>query len=171
MEQSSIGIVSKASGIAQAADWGMPVVLQETSLVKLPLSLDMVQAYDQQGEDLIIRLHNAEQVHIQGFFTEFEDEERSELVLEGEDGGVWLGSFDSVNSEFVFSEASSAEIAAAGDTLNSGAIAIADLMSTEGWVKAGGTGLNLTSAERVIHFDPWWNPAVENQATDRKSVV
>ena len=76
MEQSSIGIVSKASGIAQAADWGMPVVLQETSLVKLPLSLDMVQAYDQQGEDLIIRLHNAEQVHIQGFFTEFEDEER-----------------------------------------------------------------------------------------------
>ena len=34
-------------------------------------------------------------------------------------------------------------------------------------LKAGGTGLNLTSAERVIHFDPWWNPAVENQATDR----
>ena len=34
-------------------------------------------------------------------------------------------------------------------------------------LKAGGTGLNLTSAERVIHFDPWWNPAVEDQATDR----
>ena len=34
-------------------------------------------------------------------------------------------------------------------------------------LKAGGTGLNLTSAEKVIHFDPWWNPAVENQATDR----
>lgn len=34
-------------------------------------------------------------------------------------------------------------------------------------LKAGGTGLNLTSAEQVIHFDPWWNPAVENQATDR----
>ena len=34
-------------------------------------------------------------------------------------------------------------------------------------LKAGGTGLNLTSAEVVIHFDPWWNPAVENQATDR----
>ncbi|MBE6049030.1 MAG: hypothetical protein E7213_11650 [Clostridium sp.] len=34
-------------------------------------------------------------------------------------------------------------------------------------LKAGGTGLNLTSAETVIHFDPWWNPAVENQATDR----
>ena len=34
-------------------------------------------------------------------------------------------------------------------------------------LKAGGTGLNLTGADMVIHFDPWWNPAVENQATDR----
>ncbi len=44
-------------------------------------------------------------------------------------------------------------------------------------LKAGGTGLNLTGADTVIHFDPWWNPAVEDQATDRahrigqKSVV
>ncbi|MFA5528611.1 MAG: helicase-related protein, partial [Peptostreptococcales bacterium] len=34
-------------------------------------------------------------------------------------------------------------------------------------LKAGGTGLNLTGADTVIHFDPWWNPAVEDQATDR----
>lgn len=34
-------------------------------------------------------------------------------------------------------------------------------------LKAGGTGLNLTAADTVIHFDPWWNPSVENQATDR----
>ncbi|HMY20876.1 MAG TPA: DEAD/DEAH box helicase, partial [Polyangium sp.] len=34
-------------------------------------------------------------------------------------------------------------------------------------LKAGGTGLNLTAADTVIHFDPWWNPAVEQQATDR----
>ncbi|AYC33434.1 helicase [Pseudomonas cavernae] len=34
-------------------------------------------------------------------------------------------------------------------------------------LKAGGTGLNLTAADTVIHFDPWWNPAAENQATDR----
>ena len=34
-------------------------------------------------------------------------------------------------------------------------------------VKAGGTGLNLTAAQHVIHFDRWWNPAVESQATDR----
>lgn len=34
-------------------------------------------------------------------------------------------------------------------------------------LKAGGTGLNLTSADTVIHYDPWWNPAVEDQATDR----
>jgi len=34
-------------------------------------------------------------------------------------------------------------------------------------LKAGGTGLNLTAADTVIHYDPWWNPAAENQATDR----
>lgn len=34
-------------------------------------------------------------------------------------------------------------------------------------LKAGGTGLNLTAADTVIHYDPWWNPAVEQQATDR----
>ena len=34
-------------------------------------------------------------------------------------------------------------------------------------LKAGGTGLNLTGADVVIHYDPWWNVAAENQATDR----
>ena len=34
-------------------------------------------------------------------------------------------------------------------------------------LKAGGSGLNLTAASHVAHFDRWWNPAVENQATDR----
>ncbi|UUZ90833.1 SWF/SNF helicase family protein [Paenibacillus sp. P25] len=34
-------------------------------------------------------------------------------------------------------------------------------------LKAGGTGLNLTATNHVFHFDRWWNPAVENQATDR----
>ena len=34
-------------------------------------------------------------------------------------------------------------------------------------LKAGGIGLNLTGASHVVHFDRWWNPAVENQATDR----
>ena len=34
-------------------------------------------------------------------------------------------------------------------------------------LKAGGVGLNLTAADTVIHFDPWWNPAAEDQASDR----
>ncbi len=51
---------------------------------------------------------------------------------------------------------------------------VADFQRTDGGppffvlsLKAGGTGLNLTAASHVIHFDRWWNPAVENQATDR----
>jgi SNF2 family DNA or RNA helicase len=34
-------------------------------------------------------------------------------------------------------------------------------------LKAGGTGLNLVSADTVVHYDPWWNPAAQAQATDR----
>ncbi len=48
------------------------------------------------------------------------------------------------------------------DTFQSGKVPIF-LIS----LKAGGTGLNLTAADTVIHYDPWWNPAAENQATDR----
>ncbi|WP_205794005.1 C-terminal helicase domain-containing protein [Burkholderia sp. Ac-20353] len=38
-------------------------------------------------------------------------------------------------------------------------------------LKAGGTGLNLTAASSVIHFDLWWNPAVKAQATDRDYLI
>jgi SNF2 family DNA or RNA helicase len=48
------------------------------------------------------------------------------------------------------------------DRFNAGSIPVF-LLS----LKAGGTGLNLTGADYVIHYDPWWNPAVEAQATDR----
>lgn len=53
------------------------------------------------------------------------------------------------------------------------AVLVADFQADDGApffvlsLKAGGTGLNLTAATHVIHFDRWWNPAVENQATDR----
>ncbi|MEY2428591.1 MAG: hypothetical protein QOJ40_1476, partial [Verrucomicrobiota bacterium] len=60
----------------------------------------------------------------------------------------------------------------AGDTENRGDL-VRDFQSTEGpaifliSLKAGGFGLNLTAASYVVLFDPWWNPAVENQAIDR----
>src|SRR4030095_5966522 len=60
----------------------------------------------------------------------------------------------------------------AGDTENRGEL-VRQFQSTEGQavflisLKAGGVGLNLTAARYVVLFDPWWNPAVENQAIDR----
>ncbi len=60
-----------------------------------------------------------------------------------------------------------------GTAVASGARLVADFQREDGppffvlSIKAGGTGLNLTAASHVIHFDRWWNPAVENQATDR----
>src|SRR6267142_4607611 len=60
----------------------------------------------------------------------------------------------------------------AGDTENRGEL-VREFQSKEGpaiflnSLKAGGFGLNLTAASYVVLFDPWWNPAVENQAIDR----
>ena len=60
----------------------------------------------------------------------------------------------------------------AGDTEDRGAL-VAEFQAAEGAgvffisLKAGGFGLNLTAASYVVLFDPWWNPAVENQAIDR----
>src|SRR5678815_5069676 len=60
----------------------------------------------------------------------------------------------------------------AGETENRGKL-VERFQSTEGAavflisLRAGGFGLNLTSASYVVLFDPWWNPAVENQAIDR----
>ena len=60
-----------------------------------------------------------------------------------------------------------------GTAVKKRAALVADFQRTAGppflvmSIKAGGTGLNLTAASHVVHFDRWWNPAVENQATDR----
>ncbi len=73
---------------------------------------------------------------------------------------------------FCYLDGSTKDRAAVVDRFQTGEVPVF-LMS----LKAGGVGLNLTAADTVIHFDPWWNPAVEMQATDRahrigqKSVV
>ena len=64
--------------------------------------------------------------------------------------------------EFVTLRGDTRDRAAPVDTFESGAVPVF-LIS----LKAGGRGLNLTSADTVIHYDPWWNPAVEDQASDR----
>jgi len=65
--------------------------------------------------------------------------------------------------EFCYLDGSTQDRAAVVDRFQKTAAIPVFLIS----LKAGGTGLNLTGADTVIHFDPWWNPAVEDQATDR----
>ena len=65
--------------------------------------------------------------------------------------------------EFCYLDGSTVDRAAVVDRFQSNRAIPVFLIS----LKAGGTGLNLTGADTVIHFDPWWNPAVEDQATDR----
>jgi SNF2 family DNA or RNA helicase len=65
--------------------------------------------------------------------------------------------------EFCYLDGSTTDRAAVVEKFQANAMIPVFLIS----LKAGGTGLNLTGADTVIHFDPWWNPAVEDQATDR----
>ena len=65
--------------------------------------------------------------------------------------------------EFCYLDGSTTNRAAVVEKFQSDAAIPVFLIS----LKAGGVGLNLTGADTVIHFDPWWNPAVEDQATDR----
>lgn len=65
-------------------------------------------------------------------------------------------------TEFCYLDGSTKDRQAVVDRFQTGTVPVF-LMS----LKAGGVGLNLTAADTVIHFDPWWNPAVEMQATDR----
>ena len=65
-------------------------------------------------------------------------------------------------TEYCYLDGQTRDRAAEVDRFQAGAIPVF-LIS----LKAGGIGLNLTAADTVIHFDPWWNPAVEAQATDR----
>jgi SNF2 family DNA or RNA helicase len=64
--------------------------------------------------------------------------------------------------EFCYLDGSTSDRGAVVEKFQQGAVPVF-LIS----LKAGGVGLNLTGADTVIHFDPWWNPAVEDQATDR----
>ena len=65
--------------------------------------------------------------------------------------------------EYCYLDGSTVDRAAVVERFQSNAAIPVFLIS----LKAGGVGLNLTGADTVIHFDPWWNPAVEDQATDR----
>jgi superfamily II DNA or RNA helicase len=73
------------------------------------------------------------------------------------------GVFEAENITYEYLDGSTKDRSARIDHFNDDPSVNAFLIS----LKAGGTGLNLVGADTVIHFDPWWNPAVEDQATDR----
>lgn len=70
---------------------------------------------------------------------------------------------ESLGVRFLYLDGSTRDRLALCDRFNSDPSITVFLIS----LKAGGVGLNLTGADTVVHFDPWWNPAVEDQATDR----
>ncbi|MDF2959115.1 MAG: family helicase [Paenibacillus sp.] len=114
---------------------------------KVERLLEMVQELRQEGDKCLIFTQFVETGHLLGRILE---QELGEPVLFLH-GGTPKAGRDRMISEFQ------------GDTQLTEAQPGIFLLS----LKAGGTGLNLTAANHVFHFDRWWNPAVENQATDR----
>lgn len=109
-----------------------------TSSAKLDLLLDMLEELVSEGRRVLLFSQ----------FTGMLDLIGAELIAR--------------NIEFVEIRGSTIDRATPVKTFQEGQVPIF-LLS----LKAGGTGLNLTAADTVIHYDPWWNPSVENQATDR----
>ena len=99
--------------------------------------------------------------------TIFEAEERTLIFTQYREMGLMLSSH--IEAKY----GDPAPFLHGGTTLKKRQGMVDHFQSTEGprvqliSLRAGGTGLNLTAASRVIHFDRWWNPAVEDQATDR----
>ncbi|WP_218728441.1 Ig-like domain-containing protein, partial [Pseudomonas sp. D1HM] len=104
----NIVIVDKSTGAGAEHAFGN-VALNETSIVKLPISPASVQSMQQSGKNLVVTLKSGETVTIQNFFAVGEDGATSQLVLEDEDGTLYLGQYSSPYSGFTFSEISSLE--------------------------------------------------------------
>ena len=88
----NIVIVDKSTGAGAEHAFGN-VALNETSIVKLPISPASVQSMQQSGKNLVVTLKSGETVTIQNFFAVGEDGATSQLVLEDEDGTLYLGQY------------------------------------------------------------------------------
>ena len=99
----NIVIVDKATGAATEQAFGN-VALNGTSIVKVPISPSSVQSMQQSGKNLVITLKSGGTVTVQNFFVVGSDGEPNQLVLEDNDGTLFLGSYSSPYSGFTFGE-------------------------------------------------------------------
>ncbi|MCH4273136.1 MAG: Ig-like domain-containing protein, partial [Kerstersia gyiorum] len=83
---------------------GSNISLVEPSIVKLPISPELVTAYEKSGNNLILKLENGKNVSVLDFFKVAEDGTRSELVLEAADGTQYWGQYEQPWSEFSFTQ-------------------------------------------------------------------
>ncbi|WP_409343495.1 DEAD/DEAH box helicase [Paenibacillus sp. MBLB4367] len=128
---------------------------------KLERVIDMVSELRQEGDKCLIFTQFVETGHmLQSVLAE----ELKEPVLFLH-GGTPKASRDRMIEEFQSGQAAAS--ASPNVPANANDAPAADYGVFVLSLKAGGTGLNLTAANHVFHFDRWWNPAVENQATDR----
>ena len=126
----TIAIAQKGGGAVTEAPLGN-VELSAPSIVKVGVGPEEVASYSQAGNDLVIALSNGQTVTIAGFFETGPDGERSELILEDDNGVLWLGQYNSPWSEFNF-----AEIELGDDVF--GLVAPAGgAAETPGWLLAG----------------------------------
>src|SRR5690606_19612036 len=112
MAASTIEIIEKTGGSVVSLPVSGEITLDKASVVKLPFGPEHLAASNRVGNDLEVVLKSGEKILIKNFFGVPGAEERSELMLEDENGVVWLGQYDSSTADFAFAEVS--ELAAGG---------------------------------------------------------
>ena len=112
MAANTIEIIEKAGGSVVSIPVSGEVTLDKAGVVKLPFGPEQLSSTTRVGNDLEVVLKSGEKVLLKNFFGVPGSEERSELMLEDENGVVWLGQYDSSTADFAFAEVS--ELAAGG---------------------------------------------------------
>ena len=94
MAAKTIGIIDKSSGAVTNVPWEDTITLTSASALKLPFGPEELDSTAKVGNDLEITLTSGEKITIKNFFNDEDEGERNELVLEDENGVLWLGQYD-----------------------------------------------------------------------------
>ncbi|RIX82857.1 tandem-95 repeat protein [Acidovorax cavernicola] len=96
--------VYKSGGVARQAAAETPLVLDRPSIVSLKIAPESVLKYERRGNDLVLVLRDGQEVAVRGFFTEYPDGGRNDLVLEDAAGVQWWGQYTAPWKDFHFTE-------------------------------------------------------------------
>ncbi|MHA7599224.1 Ig-like domain-containing protein [Alicycliphilus sp. T452] len=96
--------VYKSGGIARSADGNETLALDRPSIISLKIAPEKIARFERRGDDLVLVLHDGQEMVVRHFFTSYPDDGRNDLVLEDDAGVLWWGQYHGPWTEFHFTE-------------------------------------------------------------------